>query len=345
MSGHIRFDKDLENDPRVFRLADLLLAAVETDSQPARQSDVLRNACRNAVLGSLLTLWGYADTHIRSDNTLPIALHHLAHVTRLPVTVLREFPPEWLVVGRDDTVILPEYVDKNALDAKEKRRNQARDRVKRWREKRNAKSNALHVTQSNARNAPSRAPTRARAPAQTETETETKGREEGAPVLRAGPEVRDEGLEAWRDVTGIHAPTIERWLRYLESLPNPKHMAGIVRIAMAKQLAGFGNAEVQSRTVEQCIANGWRNLRELQVNGHGIRKPGEKSPGDRASDDAAELRVLREGRSARGLSDFRDPYPVESAAAYATALRVEENRRGAKVGAPRFPTQRKEGQQ
>jgi hypothetical protein len=53
------------------------------------------------------------------------------------------------------------------------------------------------------------------------------------------------------------------------------------------------------------------------------------SPAERrARDEARRLQELVDGRAARNLADFRLPYAHESADAYSTALRNEENHRG-----------------
>lgn len=152
MTGYITIDKDLENDPRVLALTDLYVEFL-TEKLGAKQdeTDLLSNACRNALLGALVTLWGYADTHLRDDDTLPITLRNLAPIVRLPEKIIRKFPSEWLTIRDDGSVQLPDYTIKNALNAKEKRREQGRDRARRFRARHttasNAESNALHVTQ------------------------------------------------------------------------------------------------------------------------------------------------------------------------------------------------------
>lgn len=167
MTGYVRMDKDLEDDPRVLRLAGLLAQhfrqvfdVPKTDVTDA----LLVETGRNALLGALLTLWRYADTHVRRDNVLSIALRELAAITRLPVTVLEQFPPEWLRIGTDGNVELPDYLEKNSLDDKEKRKLKNRERQRRWRERHSAERNALPDVISNGRNAPSRGRAHARVP-------------------------------------------------------------------------------------------------------------------------------------------------------------------------------------
>lgn len=215
-SGHIRIDKDLSEDTRVWRLADQLLEHLsgQLPVLTPETRNALRGVTRNAALGALVKLWRYADHYISEDDALPTALHELAEVVSLPVEVLRSFPPEWLREMPDGRVRLPDYTAKNALNAKEKRRAQSRERVRRWREKKALEEagksgpvsssgpdlgNALHSVTSNARNAPSRAGARAGIP---ETDTETITRNPLSPLGRGksgrnGRDVRSESARAW----------------------------------------------------------------------------------------------------------------------------------------------------
>lgn len=126
MGGYIRMDKDLEDDPRVLRLADLLAA----------ESGIDRALARNAVIGGLYRLWRYGDTHLGRYNRFKSPLHgaaRIAEVTALPLEVLRQFPPEWFREHADGTVELPEYAAKNNLIDRDLRREKGRERVRRFR--------------------------------------------------------------------------------------------------------------------------------------------------------------------------------------------------------------------
>lgn len=138
MGGYIRIDKDQPSDTRLLDLADQLAESwrvtvitggndvMQTGSDLSESDN--RHALRNALLGALVTLWSYADTHIRSDNTLPVTLSGLAPLIGLPVTVLREFPECWISINDDGFVLLPGYCEKNGLTAKDIRRTNAGDK-------------------------------------------------------------------------------------------------------------------------------------------------------------------------------------------------------------------------
>lgn len=129
MSGYIQIDKDLVDDPRLLQLED------ET------------GVSRNALLGLLVTLWCYADTHVRGDDTLPIKLPALARAIGSTVEMLRRLPPCWLSERTDGTVVLPDYNAKNLIKARELRREGNRERQRRHREKQRGNRNA-HTEQA-----------------------------------------------------------------------------------------------------------------------------------------------------------------------------------------------------
>lgn len=134
MSGWIKIRKDLTDDPRLADLAE--------DIGPTLNGDALCDASRYALLGVTVTLWCYADTHIRDDDTLPIRVGALAKLLRFPESALRQLPPDWLVVRKDGTVHLPGYRNKNGLISREKRKESARERTQKWRDgKRGAYAN------------------------------------------------------------------------------------------------------------------------------------------------------------------------------------------------------------
>jgi hypothetical protein len=157
MGGYIRVDKDQPNDTRLLDLADRVadswqVSVIRGEIAGAAQfADDLsaienRHALRNALLGALVTLWCYADTHIRSDDTLPVTVSGLAPVLGLPVTVLKAFPRDWLIERKDGIVELPGYCAKNGITPKDIRkenndarreheRAKARERQQRHRDK------------------------------------------------------------------------------------------------------------------------------------------------------------------------------------------------------------------
>ena len=151
MSGWIKFDKDMADDPRLssaaMKLCELYTVAhysdpdalMGTSDEHLSNGDAMRFA-RNALLGALVTLWKYADEHIRNDDTLPVTLQTIDALVGLDgFSAL--MPDEWLVELDDGRVQLPGYCAKNDLIAKRKRAENNKARQARWRA-RHAKDNA-----------------------------------------------------------------------------------------------------------------------------------------------------------------------------------------------------------
>lgn len=139
MGGYIRMDKDLEDDPRVTELGELL--AKQLMALPREQlAEIIEQIGCDAVLGGLFKLWRHGDTHLRRHDRLGIASHRLAHVTGLPASLIAKFPLDWLRIHPDGAVELPGYSAKNALIDKDERRAKGRERTRRYREKKRLES-------------------------------------------------------------------------------------------------------------------------------------------------------------------------------------------------------------
>jgi hypothetical protein len=150
MGGYVKLDKDLRDDDRVAALTDHMLEYWVSLGVPAVLTDALRSNARNAVMGGLYALWRHADTYLQRDDRLGGALRHLSDVTGLPVTLLKKFPRQWLIEHPDGTFELPGYSSKNSLLNKDERREGARERQARFRQRKREERNASRVTQRNA---------------------------------------------------------------------------------------------------------------------------------------------------------------------------------------------------
>lgn len=143
MGGYIRMDKDLDDDPRVHDLGEALarerfgLETQEPENYTADDVQTIGLAC-DAVIGALYRLWRYGDTYLGRHDRLKGAsrgLARIAEVTALPMSLLRMFPIEWLLIHTDGSIELPGYASKNALINRDKRREGGRERTRRYREK------------------------------------------------------------------------------------------------------------------------------------------------------------------------------------------------------------------
>jgi hypothetical protein len=137
MSGWIKVEKDLSNDPRVLRMASRLSHADVT----------LGSRSRLVVVGALVTLWWYADTHISDDDVLAIGADEVDELVGLK-GFCALVPPDWLQVLDADHVKLVDYTAHNGSLAKNKAL--AQKRQQRHREKPASTSRSRHapVTQS-----------------------------------------------------------------------------------------------------------------------------------------------------------------------------------------------------
>lgn len=142
MGGYIRLDKDLEDDPRVADLGEILARSHfglvgDKKSFSSEQLAVLGLAC-DAVIGGLYRLWRYGDTYLGRHDRLKHASQGLARieeVTALPLSLLNVFPIEWLKVHADGSIELPGYSAKNALINRDHRRESGRKRTAKYRER------------------------------------------------------------------------------------------------------------------------------------------------------------------------------------------------------------------
>lgn len=150
----IKFEKDLLTDPRVLRIA----AALEDRWEIAEETLVTKGEeaaiCNGPplpavtlVCGALVRLWALADTHLDSEDTLPLGTDEIDKLIGLP-GFCDLLPEDWLVEIDDDNVKLPDFHIHNGTEAKKKAQNQKR--VERFR----AKSNAQALPSGNGRALP-----------------------------------------------------------------------------------------------------------------------------------------------------------------------------------------------
>jgi hypothetical protein len=122
VSGWIKAEKDLCQDIRVLRMANILKG-----NASALQGVTL-------VLGGLIRLWMHADSFARDDDTLDITLNEIDQLTGID-GFAQALPADWLEVLNENCVKLPAFHAHNGTDAKRKaltakRVAHHRDRVK-----------------------------------------------------------------------------------------------------------------------------------------------------------------------------------------------------------------------
>lgn len=141
MSGWVKLEKDLKDDPRVRKMA----RALASRSGHARASEGLATA-----LGGLALFWFYADTHVRDDDTLEVGVDDIGEIVGVE-GFGHLLPTDWLQVIDANQVKLPGYHTHNGTEAKKralavKRQQRHRDHVTQERDKRKRRRNA-RVTQ------------------------------------------------------------------------------------------------------------------------------------------------------------------------------------------------------
>lgn len=144
--GWIKFDKDMDTDPRLADAARVLLehyviarraSGGEIDLSNGDASRFMRNALRGAVV----TLWCYADEHIRDDDVIPCDAQSLDAIVGLD-GFCDAMPNEWVTVRDDGLIELPGYCEKNGLISKKKKLTRGAERQRRYRERTKASRNA-----------------------------------------------------------------------------------------------------------------------------------------------------------------------------------------------------------
>ncbi len=77
MSGWIKLEKDLREDPRFLRMLALLRNQELSGVTDVTQVRITERRCVTLLLGSLAQLWMYADSYLREDDTLDLGAHEV----------------------------------------------------------------------------------------------------------------------------------------------------------------------------------------------------------------------------------------------------------------------------
>lgn len=115
----IKFEKDLLTDPRVLRIARNL------ESKFSSIGNAQALPAVTLVCGALVRIWSLADTHLDSDDLLPLGFGELDEVVGIP-GFCALVPSDWLVEIDEHTVKLPNFHAHNGTEAKKKAVTQKR---------------------------------------------------------------------------------------------------------------------------------------------------------------------------------------------------------------------------
>jgi hypothetical protein len=336
VAGWIKWEKDLETDPRFTRVVRKLRDTSVTQALPVT----------TLLVGALVRLWSYADSHIRSDDTLDLGPDDIDDMLGVP-GFCRALPDDWLTIIDEEHVELPGYQEHNGVEAKK------RDLATKRQQRKRARDRHAPVTPVTRDSVTPALPDQTRPdqtkPDQSEREPHSRGettRTESNPTPLAGqPGLIETGsnltrsVEEWTATTGINTRAMKRWLGHL-STSHRWTLTPEQASLHAQQLVGNGDAAAQTEVIDWCIGANYRTLipiADVRARKNGMRRPapgGSDTKEAREQHDQQRLRKLMDGRAARGLGTFRDPYQHEKADAYETALRLaEQDSRGRKASA------------
>lgn len=119
MSGWIKMEKDLGDDPRVKKMALCLRNAGVTHER------FTYSALVTLVVGGLYQLWRYADTHVRDDDTLDLGVDQINEIIGIQ-GFCEILPEEWMEILDAESVKLPGFHTHNGTEAKKKALTQKR---------------------------------------------------------------------------------------------------------------------------------------------------------------------------------------------------------------------------
>ncbi len=128
MSGWIKFEKELPKTVRFLRL----LKAYRNALRGVTERDVTGDA--SLMLGALLQLWSYADSHIGDDNVLAITLDEINEIVGVQ-HFAQSLPTDWLKVIDADHVELPDFLEHNGTSARQRKNAAKRQANHRWKKK------------------------------------------------------------------------------------------------------------------------------------------------------------------------------------------------------------------
>ncbi len=265
MSGWIKIDKALIDTIKFRRV----VRAVKSNALRG-VTDVSDAAAVAIVLGALVRLWVYADTHISDDDTLAITPDEINDLVGVE-GFAQALPAEWLHVVDADHVQLPDFTAHNGSSEKLRRDNAKRQADYRHRQKQ--RNVTRDVTPSNTRN--DARPDQTRPEKTRPEEREERAHAEHVPHGPSQPDMT--GADEWRSVEGIDIEAMETWIAHRAANKPPHGLRPHERIAAAKLLSGMGAADRQRAAVTAAVGNGWHYLR--------------------ATDGAPTASVLRPGRT------------------------------------------------
>lgn len=149
VTGWIKLDKKLQDSIRFRRVVRKVKESNALRSVTDEQVSVSDALYETLVLGALVRLWSYADTHIDNNNTLDLTLDEIDDLVGVE-GFGHALPADWLQVIDSNHVQLPDFLAHNGSSEKQRRDNARRQAE--YRHRRDSHNVTRDVTGSNARN-------------------------------------------------------------------------------------------------------------------------------------------------------------------------------------------------
>jgi hypothetical protein len=192
MSGWIKIEKALIDTIKFRRV----VRAVSKSNALRGVTDSTESFGVAIVLGALVRLWVYADTHIADDDTLAITLDEIDDLVGVQ-GFAQALPAEWLQVVDTDHVKLPDFLEHNGSSEKLRRDNARRQAAYRHRHKQH--NVTRDVTPSNRRDDARPDQTR---PEETRPEKMYERAPENVPRETLSRDFEDVALTGYPDCSG-----------------------------------------------------------------------------------------------------------------------------------------------
>lgn len=163
-SDWIKMRTDLYRDPKVCKIADILLdpegpLACYVSQNCQRDMTITRNALRNVTVGALVTLWG-VTRHRGKRYEDDLVLRKIDADVIDDIVDIPGFGEAMLAVGwaevRGEDLVFPRFFEEFNTEPSDDARQKAAERQRKYREKRNALRNVTVTSQSNVREEKSR---------------------------------------------------------------------------------------------------------------------------------------------------------------------------------------------
>jgi hypothetical protein len=333
LSAWIKWTKELETDPRVTRMVrDLKRRNASSNADRNAQGDAERNAdfvtsvtssvtssvtVLTLVCGALVRLWSFADTHVRSDNTIDLGFSEIDELVGVP-GFTSVMPKDWLIEIDPTTVELPNFQEHNGVVAKKNALN-----AKRQANYRSRNSVTQSVTGGGSTALPRPDQTRLE---ETKSSSPTSGSDTSVADSRSLAATTS-GLKVTRKAKG---PKPSRTMP--SDFPVEEHRKWAAEnhpsVDFDREMAKLRDHTFRTAHIRWGgVIRNWIRTAEERASARPSGPHGSNASQITPHAERDALAKLKARRSkVRGLAEFRDPIPGETAAQYREAQDAEWTR-------------------